>query len=88
MVDRRVRKSIHGPGARRPSRWFNSIGIGLGTLTSVIAIGGFLINETRAEVPLFRFELFKKRNFAYAIICLFTFLLVNLSSSDTAHQFS
>ena len=67
--------------------WFNSIGIGLGTLTSVIAIGAFLINETRAEVPLFRFELFKKRNFAYAIICLFTFLLVNLSSSTLPTNF-
>ena len=52
-----------------------------------MAIAGFAFNETQVKVPLFRFDLFKKRNFAYAIICLFTFLLVNLSSSTLPINF-
>ena len=62
--------------------WFNSPGIALAALFSAVFLPLFIVNETRVEVPLFQFSLFKRRNFAYAIICLFTLLIVNLSASQ------
>jgi DHA2 family multidrug resistance protein len=67
--------------------WFNSPAISVAALCSAICVPWFLWNETRVEVPLFEFSLFKRRNFLYAIICLFTFLVINLSASQVPINF-
>jgi DHA2 family multidrug resistance protein len=61
--------------------WFNSPTICTLALVSVISIGLLIPNEITQEVPLYRLQLLKRRNFAYALIALFTYLLLNLASS-------
>src|ERR1700733_1752559 len=61
--------------------WFNSNLICVLSLTSVITVPLLVVNEIFHPLPLFRPQLLKRRNFAYAIIALFLFLLFVQSSS-------
>ena len=61
--------------------WFNSKLICVLMLISVVSIPLFIFNELRAPVPLFGFFLLKRRNFAYATIALFGFLIISQSAS-------
>ena len=61
--------------------WFNSQTICLLALASVVGLGLLGVNEPRQPLPLYKFDLLKKRNLAYALIALFTFLLLNLAAS-------
>ncbi len=61
--------------------WFNSQTMCILALLSVLGLGLLIVNETRQELPLYRFDLLKRRNFAYGLITLFTFLLLNLGAS-------
>jgi DHA2 family multidrug resistance protein len=61
--------------------WFNSPTICLLALISVVSIGLLIPNELTQQVPLYRLQLLKRRNFSYALIALFTYLLLNLASS-------
>ena len=67
--------------------WYNSRGIALATLVAAVAVPLFLLVEMRAEVPLVRLDLLKRRNFAYATVCLFTFFILSLSSSQVPTAF-
>ncbi len=61
--------------------WFNSTTMCVLASISAIALPLFVVNELEQELPLFGFFLLKRRNIAYALIALFTFLLLSLSSS-------
>ncbi len=61
--------------------WFNSQTICVLALVSVVALPLLVVNEVLHPLPLFGFFLLKRRNIAYALIALVTFLLLNLSSS-------
>ena len=61
--------------------WFNSKLICVLTLISVVAIPLFIFDQLRAEVPLFGLWLLKRRNFAYATVALFGFLIISQSAS-------
>lgn len=61
--------------------WFNSPTVAVLAMLSVVGFGLLIVNEGRQELPLYRFSLLKRRNLAYSLIALFTFLLLNLGSS-------
>ncbi len=61
--------------------WFNSQTICVLALVSVVALPLLVVNEVLHPLPLFGFFLLKRRNVAYGLIALVTFLLLNLSSS-------
>ena len=61
--------------------WFNSQVICVLALVSAVAIPLFVINEIYHPLPLFGFFLLKRRNVTYALITLFTFLLLALAGS-------
>jgi DHA2 family multidrug resistance protein len=61
--------------------WFNSPVICVLALASVVGLGLLIPNELKQELPLYKFELLRRRNLAYALIALFTFLLLNLAAS-------
>ncbi len=61
--------------------WFNSQTISVLALVSVVSIPLLIVNEALHPLPLFGVFLFKRRNLAYGLITLFTFLLLDLSAS-------
>ena len=67
--------------------WFNSPSICVLALISVIAIPLFLTNEWFHQLPLIKLQLLARRNMAYGLIALFTFLLVGQSSSVLPNLF-
>ena len=67
--------------------WFNSPTICVLATLSVAGLGLLIVNETRQELPLYRFDLLKRRNLAYSLIALVTFLLLNLGASTLPGTF-
>ena len=61
--------------------WFNSPLICVLALLSAVGLPLLVFNDLYAEVPLYRFSLLKRRNYTFALITLFMFLLLNLSAS-------
>ena len=61
--------------------WFNSKLICVLLLVLVLALPLFIFNELQQELPLFGIRLLKRRNFGYALIALFTFLIISQSGS-------
>jgi len=61
--------------------WFSSPTICMLGVASLVCLGLLIPNELRQELPLYKFALLKRRNLAYALISLFTFLLLNLAAS-------
>lgn len=61
--------------------WFNSQTICVLALVSVVAIPLLIVNELMVEMPLYKFSLLKRRNLAFGLVTLFTFLLLNISAS-------
>lgn len=61
--------------------WFNSTLICVLAVLTVVALPLLVLNDLYAPVPLYRFSLLKRRNYTFALITLFTFLLLNLSAS-------
>jgi DHA2 family multidrug resistance protein len=67
--------------------WFNSPFISVLALASVIAIPLFLLNEWFTDPPLMRLQLLGRRNMAYGLIAIFTFLLISQSGSTLPNNF-
>ncbi len=67
--------------------WFNSRTICVLALVSAVALPAFVINEFGQPCPLFGFFLLKRRNLAYGLITLFTFLLIAQSASTIPNDF-
>jgi DHA2 family multidrug resistance protein len=67
--------------------WFHSKLIAVLALVSVVAIPLFLLNEWFKDVPFLKLQLLGRRNFAYGAICLFLFLIIGLSASETPLAF-
>jgi DHA2 family multidrug resistance protein len=61
--------------------WFNSQAICLLALASVVAIPLLIWNEWHHELPLLKLQLIGRRNFAYAMVALFSLLTLGLGSS-------
>ncbi len=61
--------------------WFNSDLICILAVVSVAAIPLFVWNEWFHEAPLMRIQLLRRRNFAYGLVALFTFILVSGAGS-------
>ena len=62
--------------------WFNSTLICLLALVSALAIPLFLINEWFHPLPLLKLQMLGRRNFAYGVLGLFTFLVISQSGSS------
>ena len=60
--------------------WFNSRLICVLALVSAVALPLLVLNDLRAELPLYRFSLLKRRNYLFGLITLFTFLLLSQSA--------
>ncbi len=67
--------------------WFNSPFICVLALISVVALPALIANELIVATPLLGLHLLKRRNFAYAAITLFTFLLLDQSASSVPGAF-
>ena len=67
--------------------WFNSSVICVLALVTVVTLPLFVLNEVEQELPLFGFFLLKRRNIAYGLVALFTFLLIDLSASTLPSDF-
>ena len=67
--------------------WFNSRTICVLALVSVVVLPSFVANEFLVASPLFGFRLLKRRNLAYGLITLFTFLLIGQSASTIPTAF-
>ncbi len=67
--------------------WFNSQLICVLALVGVVAIPLFILNEFKQPSPLFGVTLLKRRNIAYSLIALSTFLLLSLSASTLPTAF-
>ncbi len=50
-------------------------------LVSVTALPLLVLNELTVPMPLYKFSLLKRRNLAFGLVTLFTFLILNLSAS-------
>ena len=61
--------------------WFNSRLICVLALASVTAVPLLVLNELNAPLPLYKFSLLRRRNLAFGLVTLFTFLILNLSAS-------
>ena len=61
--------------------WFNSPAICVLALVSAVALPLLVLNELMVELPLYKFSLLKRRNLAFGLITLFTFLILSLSAS-------
>ena len=61
--------------------WFNSPTICVLALLSVVGFTLLALNEATQELPLYKFAILKRRNAAYSLVALFTFLLLNLAAS-------
>jgi MFS transporter, DHA2 family, multidrug resistance protein len=67
--------------------WFNSDTISVLALISIVTLPMLVINEIRHPLPLYGFFLLKRRNIAYGLITLFTFILLDLASSGVPNSF-
>jgi DHA2 family multidrug resistance protein len=67
--------------------WFNSPLICVLTLSTVIFLPLLVVNELRAKFPLFGIWLLKRRNFAYAMIALFMFLIISQTGAGLPSSF-
>lgn len=67
--------------------WFDSKFICTLALISVVAIPLLVVNECRQEIPLFRPQLLKRRNFAFGAITLFCFVIIAMSGSVVPAQY-
>jgi MFS transporter, DHA2 family, multidrug resistance protein len=67
--------------------WFNSPLISILALASAIAIPLLLVNEWFHPLPFLKLQMLKRRNFAYAVICLFLFIIISQSISTVPLQF-
>ena len=61
--------------------WFNSPLICVLALVSAVCLPLLVLNEGLAALPLYKFSLLKRRNLAFGLVTLFTFLILNLSAS-------
>ena len=61
--------------------WFNSRLICVLALVSAVCVPLLVLNETLVALPLYKFSLLKRRNLAFGLVTLFTFLILNLSAS-------
>ena len=61
--------------------WFNSKAICVLALAAAVAIPLLVANDLSVELPLYKFSLLKRRNYAFGLVTLFTFLLLNTSAS-------
>jgi len=61
--------------------WFNSTTICLLGLTALVCLPLLIVNELLHPLPLLNLRMLKRRNLAYGLIALFTFLIITLSSS-------
>ena len=61
--------------------WFNSRLICVLALVSATALPLLVLNEAVVALPLYKFSLLKRRNLAFGLVTLFTFLILNLSAS-------
>jgi DHA2 family multidrug resistance protein len=61
--------------------WFNSRLICVLALVSAVAIPLLLLNEWFHPLPLLKLQMLGRRNFAYGVLGLFTFLVVSQSGS-------
>jgi DHA2 family multidrug resistance protein len=61
--------------------WFNSSLICVLALVSALAIPLLLVNEWFHPLPLLKLQMLGRRNFAYGILALFTFLVIGRSGS-------
>ncbi|OAG74633.1 transporter protein [Gluconobacter japonicus] len=67
--------------------WFNSPFICVLGLISLVCIPLFVLNEWFHPLPLFKFQLLGRRNFAYGASTLLTFVVISLSSSSLPASF-
>ncbi|MFS3136818.1 MFS transporter [Gluconacetobacter sacchari] len=67
--------------------WLNSPTICLLFLCSAIGIPALVLRELHAPQPLFRLDLLKRRNFAYALIALVLVLIIALGSGPVPISF-
>lgn len=67
--------------------WFNSPTICVLALTAAVCIPAFGINEWFHELPLLRLQMLGRRNFAYALITLFVFLIVTQAASTVPNMY-
>lgn len=67
--------------------WYNSALITVLTAVSLVSLPALFLSERFAAVPLMRFSLLGRRNFAYAVIALLAFLVLSLSASQVPIQF-
>ncbi|GBR41000.1 major facilitator superfamily transporter [Neoasaia chiangmaiensis NBRC 101099] len=67
--------------------WFNSPAICVMGLISLACLPLFVLNEWFHPLPLFRFQLLGRRNFAYGATTLLVFIIVSLSSSSIPAEF-
>ena len=67
--------------------WFNSDTISVLALISAVTLPVLLVNEMRHPLPFYGFFLLKRRNIAYGLVMLFSFILLNLSSSGMPDTF-
>ncbi|WP_259650205.1 MFS transporter [Gluconacetobacter diazotrophicus] len=67
--------------------WFNSPAICVMALLSGVCIPLFVLNEWFHPLPLFKFQLLERRNFAYGASTLLTFMIISLSSSALPADF-
>ncbi|MED5544322.1 MAG: MFS transporter [Pseudomonadota bacterium] len=61
--------------------WFNSPLICVLALVSAVAVPLFVLNEWRSPAPLIGVRLLGRPNVAYAVITLFCFIMIGMSSS-------
>jgi DHA2 family multidrug resistance protein len=61
--------------------WFNSRLICVLALVSAVAIPLLLVNEWFHPLPLLKLQMLGRRNFAYGVLGLFTFLVISQSGS-------
>ena len=67
--------------------WYNSPLICVLLLVAAIAIPLLVVRERHAQVPLMRFDLFKRRNFLYPSITLILFSVISLAASAVPLMF-
>ncbi|WP_040509339.1 MFS transporter [Gluconobacter morbifer] len=67
--------------------WFNSKAICVMALVSAVTLPLFVVNEWSHPLPLFKFQLLKRRNFAYGATTLLTFVVISISSSTIPASF-
>ena len=67
--------------------WFNSTAICVMALVGAVAVPLFVVNEWFHPVPLIRIQLLGRRNFAFGLIALFTFVLVGAVGSTLPNEY-